>query len=345
MYILNCSLLLYVLAWTFRVSSSPTPFDLSIPADLSAVTNLTFGPIPSNFKIRSDIVFPYHFTEDAISINVIQALKEIAKGDFKGLMPTRNFRTAQYPQPVLSVRAPLALTIKREYVVWGMLLALHAIYFDQGLHWTHFTLLWDNEEVGGLGVGNPRGILEGLKNAKSKPKTSTVYGMVNGAITKSQVPSGSSSISTSGAAVPIIRPAEASNLTIPSNNNRLKVDFTYTARNIHKRDMFTGIVWAMAVAAIPNSEAILPDNWSPGNTDSPCKFFAQVAPRTAPPFFHFFWLIDALADTADYLVAKNTYQSLNMLIKVDDIPVGSGVLIQGPNTIVKPGGGTLGATA
>lgn len=323
MYVMNCSLLLFVLAWAFRVSSSPAPINLSVPANLAAVTNLTIGTIPSNFKIISDIVFPMEFTQEAVFINIVQALKIIGKGDFKGEMPTLRYKTARYPQPVISVRQPQERNIKREYVVWGMLLSLIVMYSDQGFHWTHFTLLLDGEEVGGLGIGDPRGIQEGLKH--HNPKTSTAFGIVDGALSVSQVRSSSST--TSGAAVPKVL-TEAPNLAIPSNNNPLKVEFHYRGRGYGKGDMFVAIVWAMAVAAIPPSNAILPDRWNPGITDSACKFFVEVMPRRTPPYFQFFWLIETLAETADYLVEHKVYRGLSMLIKVDENPIGTGTLAE-----------------
>ncbi|KAG7004385.1 hypothetical protein G7Y79_00026g059690 [Physcia stellaris] len=322
MYTMNCSLLLFVLAWAFKVSSSPAPINLSVAANLTAVANLTFGPIPNNFKIRPNIVFPMKFTQEAVVINIVQALKTIGKGDFKGEMPTLKYSTARYPQPVISVRQPDEQNIKREYVVWGLLLSLLVMYKEeQGFHWTHFTLLLDDEEVGGLGFGSPRGIEEGLKH--HNPKTSTTFGIVDGALSISQVPSSSST--TSGAALPMVL-TEAPNLAIPSNNNPLKVDFQYRGRAYGKGDMFVAIVWAMAVAAIPPSNAILPDRWNPGVTDSACKFFMEVTPRRTPPYFQFFWLIETLAETADYLVEHKVYRGLSLLIKIYENPIGTGTL-------------------
>ncbi|KAI4254813.1 MAG: hypothetical protein L6R42_007033, partial [Xanthoria sp. 1 TBL-2021] len=148
-------------------SSSVQPEDRLLPilppggaiANISSpVTNLSWGPVPLELKVRLDVILPTQFPEEAAFINIVHTMKEIAHGDFQGAMPAQDFSTARYPESRIRLTAPLgSSTLKRGYVIWGLYGVLLHMYNAMGFQVSHYTLLWDDEEVGGIGFGDPFG--------------------------------------------------------------------------------------------------------------------------------------------------------------------------------------------
>lgn len=87
-----------------------------------------------------------------------------------------DFRTPRYPDPVIGIRLPeYKTTIKREYVMWALVLATHHMYSTlrpPGIsYWSHFTLLFNGREIGGLSFGMTVPIIENAKNITSLKNT------------------------------------------------------------------------------------------------------------------------------------------------------------------------------
>ncbi|KAL8925141.1 MAG: hypothetical protein Q9208_003646 [Pyrenodesmia sp. 3 TL-2023] len=290
----------------------------------SPVANLTWGQIPLEFTMSPDLSLPFPFPQEAAFINIVHALKEIAHGDFQGAMPAQDFRTAAYPEPVIILTSPSgSRTIERKYVVWGLYGALLYMYNARAFGVSHFTLLWNNEEVGGIGFGHPYG--DGLDHRAIDDTTSpenTEWADDNSAVPEDEASAGAELASRATAAGEVNRATE--NLTDLAS--RLSVTFTYAGRNMDKAHMFMAIVWTLATAAIYPSNERIQHLWTPVDQESPCKFVASAVPRTTPPYLQYFWIVEAVAKTAAYLVATNTYRQLSVLMKVDEVVVGRALL-------------------
>ncbi|KAI4096187.1 MAG: hypothetical protein LQ339_007034 [Xanthoria mediterranea] len=254
--------------------------------------------------------FPRPMSESATLINIAHAIKQLGQGDIQGEVLPRDFATARYPEPVIAVRVPPSRrTLKRQYVISALILAMmHMLSLDQPtLRWSHYTLLWHGQEIGGLafGIYSPPALSEGMaQNATSTQKRAEPQ--VNSDII-SQESNQAVATTTTGVA-----------------NNRLSVAITYLGPGLEKTDLLSTLILVMAQAAVPASETRFA-NWVPEWLEGHTRFLASGARRPSPPYMTYYWLLEALVQTADYLVDHNRYGDVRMVIGVDGVQVGQGL--------------------
>ncbi|CAL8584161.1 hypothetical protein XPA_009766 [Xanthoria parietina] len=244
-----------------------------------ANSGLGYGPIPDGFSLRPDMQFPRPMSESATLINIAHAIKQLGQGDNQGEVLPQDFATARYPEPVIAVRVPPSRrTLKRQYVISALILAMmHMLSLDQPtLLWSHYTLLWHGEEIGGLafGIYSPP-LLEGMaQNATSAQKRAEAK--VNTDIIRSRKAIRAVATTTTGV-----------------SNNRLSVAITYLGPGLEKTDLLSTLIVVMAQAAVPASETRFA-NWVPDWLEGHTRFLASAARRTSPPYMTYYWLLDAL---------------------------------------------------
>ena len=108
-------------------------------------------------------------------------------------------------------------------------------------------------------------------------------------------------------------------------NNRLSVAITYLGPGLEKTDLLSTLILVMAQAAVPASETRFA-NWVPEWLEGHTRFLASAAARrTSPPYMTYYWLLDALEQTADYLVDHNRFGDVRIVIRVDGSQVGQGL--------------------
>ncbi len=276
-----------------------------------ANSGLGYGPIPDGFTLRPDMQFPRPMSDSATLINIAHAIKQLGQGDNQGEVLPQDFATARYPEPVIAVRVPPSRrTLKRQYIISALILAMmHMLSLDQpSLLWSHYTLLWHGEEIGGLafGIYSPP-LLEGIaQNATSAQKRAEAK--VNSDIISQQESHRAVATTTTGV-----------------SNNRLSVAITYLGPGLEKTDLLSTLIVVMAQAAVPASETRFA-NWVPDWLEGHTRFLASAAAgRTSPPYMTYYWLLDALEQTADYLVDQNRYGDVRMVIGVDGVQIGQGL--------------------
>lgn len=322
---------IFCLVWTQRAYSSPVqskdrPLSNLLPNGATAntsspVTNLTWGPVPLEFKVRPDIVLPAQFPEEAAFINIVHAMKEIAHGDFQGAMTAQDFSTARYPEPHIRLTAPLgSSTLKRGYVIWGLYGALLYMYNDMGFQVSHYTLLWNDEEVGGIGFGDPFGDALDYRAIDARIRQD------NGIPDNIDPPASGKRIwagtELAGTADTPASDIQTLNTTLTDLASRLSVTFTWAGRTMDKDDMFLSIIWTLLMAAMHPSNTRIRHLWTPSDQESSCSFTASATTRTTSPFLQYFWIVEAVAKAADYLVERKTYRQLSITMKVDEIAIG-----------------------
>ncbi|KAL8854759.1 MAG: hypothetical protein Q9221_000542 [Calogaya cf. arnoldii] len=321
--------------WTQLASSSPIqstdpPLPIILPNAAiqnisSPVTNLTWGPIPIDLTIRPDISRPTTFPEEAAFINIVHAMREIAHEDYQGDMPVQDYSTAKFPEPRIKLTAPIGSnTLKREYVLWGLYGTLLHMYDAMGFHVSHFTLLWDEKEVGGIGFGELFG--DGIDGRASDAVSLEGHEPSN----YIDLPvSGEKPLAGTELADKPTTPGpntQASNIHVEALVSRLSVTFTWAGRTIPKADMFISVIWTLALLAMHPSPTRIRHLWAPSHQESSCRFTVSATTRTTPPFLQYFWVVEALTDAADHLVERKTYRQLSFVIKVDHVPVGRALL-------------------
>ena len=275
-----------------------------------ANSGLGYGPIPDGFTLRPDMQFPRPMSDSATLINIAHAIKQLGQGDNQGEVPPQDFATARYPEPVIAIRVPPSRrTLKRQYVISAFILAMmHMLSLDQPtLLWSHYTLLWHGQEIGGLafGIYSPP-LLGGIaQNATSAQKRAEAK--VNTDIIPQQESYQAVATTTTGVTY-----------------NRLSVAITYLGPGLEKTDLLSTLIIVMAQAAVPASESRFA-NWVPDWLEGHTRFLASAARRTSPPYMTYYWLLDALEQTADYLVDHDRYGDVRMVISVDGVQIGQGL--------------------
>ncbi|KAL8853919.1 MAG: hypothetical protein Q9221_001226 [Calogaya cf. arnoldii] len=279
---------------------------------------LGYGPVPPELTVRPDI-FPPGFApqipEPATFINVVQLINTLGQGDFQGEISPFLFRTPQFPSPGIKLRVPPGHpTIKRANVIWGLNTAINHMYLTQHPSTTfsasHYTLLWNDEEIGGLGFGfaaNQDEHMDEITARENRPKT-------NSAIATRDI-------------------SGVMNLTTDVTNNRLSVQYTLLGPLLEKVDLYMALLWVLAVASMPASDTRITGTWIPPWLDdlvSHTTFLASPALRTTPPFMTYSWLLEAVAGAAEYMVARNRYGALRMQLAVDGASIGQGLFRRRP---------------
>ncbi|KAI4270204.1 MAG: hypothetical protein L6R38_007204 [Xanthoria sp. 2 TBL-2021] len=335
MYVKKAWLTNLCFAWTQLVNSSPVqpkdrllpvlPPDEAIAKISSPVTNLTWGPVPLEFKVRPDVILPTQFPEEAAFINIVHAMKDIAHGDFQGTMPAQDFSTARYPEPHIRLTATLgSSTLKREYVIWGLYGALLHMYNAMGFQVSHFTLLWDDEEVGGIGFGFPFG--DRLDHRAVDARSLQNYGTADDIGPPASEKRTLAGTELAGRANTPGSDKQKLNTTLTDLASRLSVTFTWAGRTMDKDDMFLSIIWTLVMAAMHPSYTRIRHLWTPSDQESSCRFTSSATTRKTSPFLQYFWIVEAVAKAADYLVETRTYRQLSFVMKVDEVVVGRSLL-------------------
>lgn len=318
-------------------SSNPVaPNNLFLPstpsktANLSAaVKNLGYLPIPAAFQIHPEShPVPIEYEREAVLTNVIQAMEETAMGNIREYMPLWKFRTAEYPQPAITLSTPLETDIKREYVIWGLLLATIAMLSREVYETTQFTLLLRGEEVGSITFGDfssmsassGRSILGTEKLGEDLNQNTSMALAATGART----PNSTASLADATPAM------NSPKLT----DDRASVVFKSSGDDVGIHNLLVYMLVVLSETAIPPSDMEIIDRWTPFKFGVVCRFVLFPTAREQPPFMMFFWLIEAVAKAAWYVIENDAYRNLNMLIYADGKLIGQSVFVYIlPNTI------------
>ena len=274
---------------------------------------LGYGPIPKGFTLRPNAIYSRPIPKSSALINIAHFIKQLGQGDYQGLVPPQDFRTARYRDPVIAIRAHSSrIAIKRQYVILALLLAMrHQIGLDRPtFFWSHYTLFWYDTEVGGLSFGFAPPLEESAHNTISGQDTALkVNAQTEPELNTNIAPQAS---------------GEVVETTTGSTNNRLSVAVTYLGASLTKDDLLSTLIWTMGQASVPASKTRVAD-WVPRGLEGHTRFFANAAPRLRPPYMTYFWLLEALAATADYLVDHDRFGDVRMLISVDGAQIGQGL--------------------
>ena len=255
------------------------------------------------------------YEREAVFINTIQAMEETAIGDNQGYMPLWKFRTARYPQPAISLSTPLLTDIKREYVIWGLLLAITSMMSLEVYEMACFALLWHGELVGSILFGEIYSVLDppgrftvGNADLKGSPDQNTSM-----ALTAADARGPNSTVSSANG-------TQARNSEI--SDDRLHVAFRSSGDDVGMDHLLIYILVVLAQAAVPPSDVEINRRWQPSAFGRVCRFSLVPKFRLEPPVMLFFWLIGAVAEAARYVVENDAYRSLNMLIYADGKLIG-----------------------
>ncbi|KAL8686392.1 MAG: hypothetical protein Q9218_007140 [Villophora microphyllina] len=286
------------------------------PSTLNA--GLGYGPIPKGFKIKvgSRQQPPRRLPEDALLINTIHFLKVLGQADIGGEIGPQDFTTAQYPSLVLRVGVPASeRTIRREYVIWALALAIHIQYAEAELpaFWmTQYSLNFNDRLIGTLSLGVP-----GQLDSEAASANNTTTMSQNGTENVHLVTARDDNHQPTH-----LLPREEGDIQTTANADRLTVVYQYYGHLLNKFDLMLDLIWIMAQASIPPANAVPPSIWVPGWMEGHVKFTANTLERTVAPKMSWFWMLEGLERGADFLVGQNRYASIDILLEVDGVDVG-----------------------
>lgn len=247
---------------------------------------------------------PIPLSKNGAFINIIEALRVLAKEDYEGFTPLTTFRTHNYPQPVIALTEPLLSPIKRKYVIWGLLLAWAWLSQPGRAVVTHFDLLWDDQSVGGILFGS---LYLDTQEYEGEVNDTAVEDIAKPH--KLEAPMGYVS----------------SLKQIP--DNVLVVSFNYFGPGVMmKENMQSSLLYVLSQAARYPADTPITDNWRPRVQENKCLFLAQRVVSASPSSFNFFWLIEATVITANYILHTGRYRNINGLILLDGHVIGNVML-------------------
>ncbi|KAL9597094.1 MAG: hypothetical protein Q9219_005377 [cf. Caloplaca sp. 3 TL-2023] len=311
MTIILCLCFSVIFFWTHVALSKPLALH---EQDIS--NNPAPGLIPNEFNLYRAIAWGTLFTEDAGFINVVQALSELASGDFNGETQIYQFKTDVYPHPVITLTSQLHIPIKRKFVIWGLVWAFLE-WQRRGLYMCgQYIFQWNGQEVGGMLVGYEPTDARGLHG-----------GINDTVISKSAV--GRASLTDQVSAGPSIASVPFSPRTRFSKY-QLSLLFTYLGEPLNKRDMFRSTLFTLAQTARPPADAEVVGIWRPTYQSQGCVFAVAVSTSPAAPPLPYFDIIEAVASSARYIVSRNIYRSLRIEMKVGNQRVGTAAFMRTP---------------
>ena len=177
------------------------------------------------------------------------------------------------------------------------------MYGNLGFSVSHFTLLRDGVEVGGIGFGDP------FREVQRREL-------------------GYQSLDNDSEMATIPPPTTTPHNLTSSLATRLTLSFTPFSRPVPKPDLFISIIWTLALAAVPAANQRIPYLWMPiGQESNNCRYTVSATVRMTSPWLQFFWVVEALTRTADWVTERGVYRMVRGVLRVDGVEVGREILV------------------
>lgn len=309
-------------------TSSKIPLDpsssnttLTVPDQRFSVTPVYWGP-----KLRST----------ACLFIATDTMANLALNDFYGEVVETIFDFDEHPGVVIAV-LPVDWhkggEMDRRFAVWGLYLAV----FDmmKRSQWTcnTFHLFWEGKEVGTLGFS--RGVVRHSALTADSANSQGLLSLSN--VTSTATTLTPSLLSANGSDV-LSAPKSLTDEVVLSVNVELK------GKIMPINNVFIAVLGALSdLAAIGNKDGRLS---AYSYRQAPVKAFLNFAtlgyhPLGPPPFLTYRHVIEALAHLPGVMFEQRVFSEADMVLKLDDVDVGMGLLRQ-----LRPlGGGAGGGVA
>ncbi|KAL8990697.1 MAG: hypothetical protein Q9169_008061 [Polycauliona sp. 2 TL-2023] len=226
------------------------------------------------------------------------------------------------------------------------------MYGSDGFAVSHYTLLWEGQEVGGIGFGdlvvgggggddddddddaaatttrlaaedaNANATTEAEQEEKEEDDDPTSMEKKKKKRTNDDTGTVISSVNNNETT--IISP-----LHPPKNDLTSRLSLTFTPhtplRHIPTPHIRISIIWTLALAAIPPSSERILHLWSPVDQESPCKFTISATRRDSPPWLQYFWVVEAVVRAGEWVVENQVERGFRGVLRVDGVVVGKGL--------------------
>ena len=276
------------------------PLSRALPLDVSHPgTKLSANPVPRAMQVLVEETYPLAFLIDAAFINVVEALRELAKQDFEGWTPLGSFRSVRFPHPTIAITSHSLAAVRTKYAIWGLYMTLTWLSHPGMAMITRFMLVWNRRIVGGINYGGT--FLNAEQNYNSTVALRESAQHQSTGFSEEDI-------------------SNNKNLT----NSHFAMDFTYFGPEgvIEKVDMQSAVLNTLVQAAQYASNTVIDDRWRPSIQDHECHFAAKSFHSDRSSGLNFYWLIEATAAAANYFTYNDIYRGLTGIIKVDGEGIG-----------------------
>ncbi|KAL8849454.1 MAG: hypothetical protein Q9221_005536 [Calogaya cf. arnoldii] len=272
--------------------------------------NLSQIKIPQDFTIAPQFGLPGS-PQEGFFYNTIIALKEIALGEYNGIMPLQIFSSPRFPEPMIHFYGLGAIAgIPRRYLIWGLMISIWQMLFTSDFRSALVILYFRGVEVGGILFG-PQATITRLPRPPARKGISTPERQL---LTSN--PSNSAAANSR---------YKSNNITnTPLSTNRVTVLIDPFGNPFTPSSLYMCIISALSEAAIYPSTDRIQEPFTSHFDTFPCYFITRpvMPPRRTPPIYEWRHLIQALPQVMEYMVDKGVFRESTVSIKVDGITVG-----------------------
>ncbi|KAL8645348.1 MAG: hypothetical protein Q9226_007348 [Calogaya cf. arnoldii] len=269
-------------------------------------TNLSQIEIPQDFKIAPRFGLPGP-PQEGFFYNTIIALKEIALGEYNGIMPLQTFASRRFPEPNIHFYGNSHVPgIPRRYLIWGLMISIWNMLFTSDFRSSLVLLYYRDVEVGGILFGPQTTIPSPLRPPARKGISTPERQLLT------SNPSNNSH-------------SKSNNITTtPLSTNRVTVLINPFGNPFTPNNLYMGIISALSEAAIYPSTDRLQEPFSSHFDTFPCYFVTRpvMPPRRTPPIYEWRHLIQALPQVMEYMIGVQVFRESSLEIKVDGVTVG-----------------------
>ena len=310
---------------------------LSVPATIgnanvsTTVGNSTLG-FPRDFKLER---IPYRsstpFTAEAVFYNIVRVLEQIAPLDYRGLMNPQEFHIAEYPSPVISIKSPYqrGTIIRRDFAVESLWQAFEMMCQGSTFESSGFTMLSGSVEVGEITFEEMRVRPNTLEQRKI------------GEMDEKGNPSEVKSLENNTVMVDTSRSSpQATNLTDLSVGH-FSLRFLHAGLAYWKTDIMMAIVGMLVRAAeLSKTTRIIGQMTFEARRTARSQIIVDSINRQTAPYMNLQWVIEIGAEMARFMVHRSIWRELNTLVYVNDIQIGTALIVVPRPTVEGAGNGT-----
>ncbi|KAL8884675.1 MAG: hypothetical protein Q9192_006791 [Flavoplaca navasiana] len=273
-------------------------------------TSLAQVEVPKDFVIYPRFNLLPGPPPESFLYNTIVTLKDVALGDYNGIMPIQSTSTRRYPVPVIQFYGVGAGSVLfRRYLIWGLVLSIYNMLFTSTFRNSLVALYYRDAEVGGILFGPPETGNTLLRHHTTKGAIS----ILPQSLPRSKAAHNSSKSSNNSSA-----PAA------PLTANRITVVISPFGSPISANDIYMTIISALSEAAVPPSTDRIDEPFTSRFDTFPCYLVTRpiMPPRRTPPIYEWRHLIQALPQAMEFMVGRGAFRESSMEIKVDGVTVG-----------------------
>ena len=271
--------------------------------------SITSDPVDERFSILAGYSQVKINTQSCL-LNAVDVLARLAAKDyydrFEGYDDAVLFK---HPEVTINIKpAPPADDIPVRIAVWGVYYSIYDMINKKKFVEAEIDLLWSGSLIGWV------------RYQPTTPSKSIIQGQVNKTLnlTKPSVTFTNRSESTLDL-----------NTTPGTELLDLELYYIVQGKPLTMIEIFVSVYATLKnIAPFPKTDDV--ESFSAGAAAFDARvYFADGPTRTLPPFYEYRWVIQAMQQVPEYMLSHKRFSELAIVLIVDDVFVGQGVLAKG----------------